>query len=124
MFLWRNKKNYSRIITKYSSLTSPLSMARSCGVPVFRVNIVWYTILSKLSPLLDFVLVYKRLSVTVWSDIVLTLTYMEQKAAADFLISNNSLTFPKGLFRQDSEIIMVVEKMCGVKSICQPLRLG
>ena len=23
-FLWRNKKNYPRIITKYSSLTSPL----------------------------------------------------------------------------------------------------
>ena len=27
MFLWRNKKNYSRIITKYSFLTSPLELA-------------------------------------------------------------------------------------------------
>ena len=28
MFLWRNKKNYPRIITNYSSWTSPLSSHR------------------------------------------------------------------------------------------------
>ena len=57
MFLWRNKKNYPRIITKYSSLTGGISIAASMAqsdayltgdqevtgfIPAGSSNILWW----------------------------------------------------------------------------------